>query len=128
MPYCPRCGKEVAPDTRFCSNCGADLSTGRPPRIEVAKEKAEKSEKQEKKEKSEKSEKGEKHEKEESSPYGALVGGLFLIFLGVTFYLATVQAISFRDVWPFFLIVLGLIIAAVGVIAYTNARKRSPRP
>ena len=26
MPYCPKCGREVSEDARFCPNCGADLA------------------------------------------------------------------------------------------------------
>src|SRR5512136_2735928 len=25
MPYCPKCGKEVRSDTKFCTNCGTTL-------------------------------------------------------------------------------------------------------
>ena len=31
MPYCPKCGKEVADDTRFCANCGASLGESAQP-------------------------------------------------------------------------------------------------
>ncbi len=26
MPFCPRCGKEVGPETQFCPNCGFALN------------------------------------------------------------------------------------------------------
>ena len=29
MPYCPRCGKEVSEDARFCPDCGASLRVSR---------------------------------------------------------------------------------------------------
>ncbi len=28
MPYCPKCGKEVPSDAKFCTNCGAPLGVG----------------------------------------------------------------------------------------------------
>lgn len=28
MPFCPNCGTEVTEDTRFCFECGCQLSTG----------------------------------------------------------------------------------------------------
>jgi hypothetical protein len=31
MPYCPKCGSEVATDARFCINCGAPLGEVPPP-------------------------------------------------------------------------------------------------
>lgn len=124
MPYCPRCGKEVAQDTKFCHNCGADLRPGGRPTADAGVGRAEKSEKEEK---GEKSEKEEKHEKE-GSPIGALVGGLILIFIGVTFYLTTTSVISVREAWPYFLVFLGLVIIIIAVYVLVTAPKRNPRP
>jgi len=30
MPYCPKCGKEVPADAKFCTNCGASLEVAAP--------------------------------------------------------------------------------------------------
>ena len=30
MPYCPKCGKEVSADAKFCANCGATLAVAGP--------------------------------------------------------------------------------------------------
>jgi len=31
MAFCPRCGKEVSPQTFYCPNCGNNLSQATPP-------------------------------------------------------------------------------------------------
>jgi peptidoglycan/LPS O-acetylase OafA/YrhL len=73
-------------------------------------------------EKGEKSEKGEKHEKEEkmekggSGMGGALVGGLVLIWLGIAVYLQQTGTFSSNDWSAYFLVGLGLILVADGLL------------
>jgi len=116
MPFCPKCGADVSEDARFCHDCGAALGE-----VRVTRPSEEKYEKREKDEKGEKREKGEKHEKrgDRGSP---LMGGLVLIWLGITFYLATLRVISWMDWWAYFLLGLGgiLLIQAVITAASTG--------
>jgi uncharacterized membrane protein YvbJ len=78
MKYCPRCGAEVEEDVKFCPKCGYSF-TGK-----QATSRRQRSEKGEKGEKQEKDEKGEKEDREEG-----LVGGLVLLWLGISFLLVT---------------------------------------
>jgi len=146
MPYCSRCGAQVTEEMNFCNRCGAPLKapaapppaaptpaapappTPSPPRPERY-EKAEKREKREKEgEKREKEEKGEKREKEETGYIGPFIGGLILILLGFMFYLTTTGMMRPAHVWPFFLVLVGVIVIVLGVYVSTTARRRSPRP
>ena len=125
MPYCPRCGAEVDERMAFCPKCGAplrveeSLTEARP--LAYKHEKAEKTEKQEKEEKSETAE---KHEKREFGVVGPLIGGLFLIFLGLMFYLQIMGHRVWDFAWAFFLILVGSLII-IGVI---YGMRRYPRP
>jgi len=125
MPYCPRCGKEVSEEEKFCPSCGVDLKAERVPARPTIKARPEKREKEEKREKSEKEE---KHEKEEISPVVPLAGGLILIFIGVTSFLATSGFISWTEVGPYLLLFLGVIIIIAAVYGGVIATRRSPRP
>jgi uncharacterized membrane protein YvbJ len=125
MPYCPKCGVEVKEEMEFCPQCGASL---KPLPARVKMEKEEKEEKEEKREKREKAEKGEKHEKREVGYVGPLVGGLILILVGITFFLAATERIQVLNWGPIFLIMVGIIILIFGLYATLIAAKRSPRP
>jgi hypothetical protein len=94
-------------------------------------EKAEKQEKHEKHEKDEKTEKGaqqEKFEKHEYGVLGPLVGGAVLILVGFMLYLAVSGYLSFRSVFPFFLIIIGAIVILGVTIGSVMAKGRNPRP
>jgi hypothetical protein len=109
-PFCPKCGAEISPDAVFCPKCGAQIAAAPapPPRYRGEKE-----------EKSEKGEKHEKHEKHEPGDRtGPLVGGLILIWLGITFYMAQVGYIIWADWWAYFLIGIGVILLIQGAIRY----------
>jgi len=118
MPYCPKCGKEVIESTNFCPNCGADMRRERPPTRPARIEKREKEEKSEKKEKA---------EKEEVSPAAPLIGGIILIFVGLTFYLSAAGLVALRDLWPYFLLLLGIVIVIAAIYAGVTASKRNPQ-
>jgi len=119
MPYCSKCGKEVVEGANFCPNCGADVRRERPPTRPVRIEKREKEEKSEKKEKA---------EKEEVSPAAPLIGGIVLIFVGLTFYLSAAGLVALRDLWPYFLLLLGVVIVIAAIYAGVTASKRNPQP
>lgn len=114
MPYCPKCGKEVAEEAIYCPNCGENLKQSGSVIYRRARD--EKDEKDEKGEKREKEEKGEKSEKNEG-PWGAVVGGLVLLWLGAVFLLRQYGYLSWGDFGAWFLLGLGIILILRGVIA-----------
>lgn len=118
MSYCPKCGAKVEEEMTFCPKCGAPLKTEQPQEWRRRAEKGEKAEKREK------GEKAEKHEKREFGFIGPLIGGLILIFLGLTFYLQLLGYRVWEIAWAFFLITIGIII----IIGTIYATRRYPRP
>jgi len=128
MPYCPKCGSEVKKENAFCPKCGAALKATvspapKPPEYR-RNEKAEKNEKQEKHEKSS----NEKYEKQQFGVFGPFIGGIVLILVGLMFYLSVSGVIEFRSIFPFVLIIVGVIII-VGVLSGAmKAKQRNPRP
>ena len=124
MPYCPQCGTENDAEAGFCKRCGYSLKGERPRRRR--REKEEKHEKQEKDE--EKYEKEEKHEKGEVGALGQLVGGLILIFVGVAFYLTVNDVLPAERVWPYFVIIAGLLVVVLAFYGGRTAWSRHPRP
>lgn len=127
MSYCPKCGSKIEEEMTFCPKCGATLkaeAAAASPRTVTYR----RNEKAEKDEKDERDEKGEKHEKRGYSFMGPLIGGLVLIFIGLTSYLRVTGIINPDLVWPFFFVLIGVIIilgAAVGVVM---AGRRHPKP
>jgi len=119
MPYCPKCGKEVVEGTNFCPNCGAVVGPERPPTKPARIEKREKEEKAEKKEKT---------EKKEVSPAAPLIGGIILIFVGMTYFLSAAGLVTLRGLWPFLLLLLGVAIVLAAIYAGVIASKRNPQP
>lgn len=100
-----------------------------PPAPAVPPPRPEKHEKREKEEeKREKEEKGEKHEKGATGYIGPFIGGLILILLGFMFYLTTSGMMRPLQAWPFFLVIVGVIVIVLGLYLSTTARRRSPRP
>jgi hypothetical protein len=126
MPYCPKCGTEVNEKMAFCPQCGAPLKVEGPPAPAAPPEsyRPEKAEKAEKREKEEKREKTEKHEKREFGAIGPLIGGLFLIFLGVISYLQVIGYPAWKFAWAFFLVIVGVIV----IVGTLYATRRHPRP
>lgn len=126
--YCRKCGAALPDGATFCPTCGTPVAvsgttsetTTPPRRYEYRHEKQEKREKGEKQEKHEKGEKGEKGRSGDVT--GALVGGLILIWLGVTFYLQQIGTISSNNWWAYFLFGLGAILILQGVIIYARGR------
>ncbi|WP_455279645.1 zinc-ribbon domain-containing protein [[Eubacterium] cellulosolvens] len=126
--FCSNCGNSLPAGTAFCAKCGTavDVKTlqkglqpsGRRRRNEKH-EKNEKQEKDEKHEKNEKQEKDEKHEKREGRG-SAIIGGLVLIWLGVSFMLATYEIIPLDNWGAYFLSGLGGIIIVYGLISYSE--------
>ena len=126
MPYCPKCGSKVEEDMVFCPKCGASLKAEQPSARPAPPQGPVRVEKEEKTEKKEKREKSEKHEKGEAGWIGPLVGGLILIVLGFMFYLAVIDVLRWGHLWPFALILIGVIVI-IGAIAAATAARRYPK-
>lgn len=128
MSYCPKCSAEVTEEMTFCPKCGAPLKAAQAPAEPRIREyrRGEKSEKGEKAEKREKGEKGEKHE---LGFLGPLIGGLILIFLGVTAFAGiSYPSYDLRAFLAFFLLLIGVIVIAVAIYYAFVLAKRHPRP
>ena len=132
MAQCPKCGSEVSEEMSFCPKCGAALKIQPPPPPAGTRptryRKSEKSEKDEKHEKDEKGEKGEKGEKQGYGFLGPLIGGLILVFLGVSFWLELTGLLSARYMWSFFLLLIGIVIIIAALYTAFVLTKRHPRP
>jgi uncharacterized membrane protein YvbJ len=126
MSYCPKCGNKITEDMTFCPKCGAPLkveqATAQPQRpVTYRHEKNEKTEKG--------SEKGEKHEKREKREYafiGPLIGGIIVLFIGLSAYLSIMNYDS-RILWAFFFVAIGLLIVVGAVYGAVTASRRHPR-
>lgn len=126
MSYCPKCGNKITEDMVFCPKCGASLkteqATPQPQRPVTYRH-----EKEEKREKG--SEKGEKHEKREKREYafiGPLIGGIILLFIGLSAYLS-ITGYNQRILWAFFFVAVGLLIVAGAIYGALMASRRHPR-
>lgn len=129
MSECPKCGYKVLEDMSFCPNCGASLKVehvSTEPRY-VPPPPRHRNEKAEKYERGEKREKAEKHEKGEYGFIGPLIGGLILIFIGLASWLEITDPTRMRELWAFFLVMIGAIIIVGVIYAAVNATKRHPR-
>ena len=126
MPYCHKCGAEVREDAQFCPNCGTSLRApaATPYSGKWRRDRGEKQEKDEKREKGEKNEKGEKQEKGEGSRISPIIGGLVLIWLGVTLYLAATGIVGWTNWVGYFLMGLGVIILVQAAAIFSSATGR----
>jgi len=126
--FCRKCGAALVEGAAFCSKCGAPVASTAtqpppaPPRSEYRREKEEKAEKHEKEEKHEKGEKAEKG----GDRTGAIVGGSIVIWLGISFYLAQINIITWASWWAYFLSGLGVIIILQGLARYSQSGYRHP--
>jgi len=124
--YCAKCGAAILEGAAFCAKCGAPVTLAASPPAASSHggewhEQKEKHEKHEKREKSEKGEKGEKREAGDVS--GILAGGLILIWLGITFYYAQSGVIGWDVWWAYFVLGLGLVLVAQGLVRYAQGRR-----
>jgi hypothetical protein len=129
MSYCPKCGSKVTEEMSFCPKCGAPVKIEQAPPVTTRREyrrREKEEEKGEKHEKQEKREKGEKGEKGEYGFLGPLVGGLILIFLGVTWWLGINQTLDWKILWAFFLLMVGIVIILAAIYGAFVLRKRHP--
>lgn len=116
--FCHRCGAQLTPGASFCAKCGAPVfsSTTSIPGTQQSQAR--------RGEKSEKHEKQEKHEKGEKSGWrgmlGAVVAGLILMWLGVTFFLEQNGYLPSDIWWAYFVSGVGIVLILEGVAFYSR--------
>lgn len=116
--FCSHCGAEIPRDSAFCFKCGSPISSAQTdPSPTTRRQKYEKGEKEEEKEQEKES---------EGSVSGAMFGGGTLIWLGVTFYLATSGQIDWSKWWPSFMSGLGILLMLLGL--YHSIRSKGLFP
>jgi hypothetical protein len=107
MPFCPNCGKEVSDADEYCSHCRQPLNKN----VSVRRIR----------QKDEKQEKDEKEEKHEDQTAGAIMGGLIIIWLGLTFFFQNYGYYTWFNFGGFFLLGLGVILILRGVWVYIQS-------
>ncbi len=124
--FCHKCGAELPPGAMFCAKCGSPVeapastaSASQPPIYTRHRERRnEKNEKQEKHEKEEKGEKG-----RGGNIIGPVIGGLILVWLGITFYLQQTNTIPSDNWWAYFVAGIGAILILQGILLYSRRRR-----
>jgi len=111
MAYCPNCGKEVSEDDVFCSFCRTPLKEDAQPRYRRRAERNEKGEK---------NEKNEKDEKRDDDQAGAVVGGMVVIWLGLSLLLKNMGYFAWADFGGVFLLGIGVILILRGLYTYVQ--------
>lgn len=122
--YCSKCGAELPVGSSFCPKCGAPIGNatqGSAQSPYYRRRREYRNEKYEKQEKHEKNEKGEKGRG--GSIIGPVIGGLILIWLGLTFYLQQVGALPSENWWAYFVMGIGIIIILQGALLYSRHRR-----
>ncbi|MDG6995328.1 MAG: zinc-ribbon domain-containing protein [Nitrososphaerota archaeon] len=118
--YCSSCGASLIPGAAYCAKCGARVGVAHaasaPPPVYRGREY--RREKQEKQEKGEKQERGRR-----GSLIGPIIGGLILIWLGVTFFLQQSNYIPSDAWWAYFITGIGVILVAQGLVGYVMNRR-----
>ncbi len=126
MSYCPKCGSKIDENMMFCPRCGASLKAEQIPTAPAPRTVVYRNEKGEKDEKHEKQEKTEKHEKRVYGFIGPLIGGLILIFIGLTAYLELTNMVEPGMLNALFFIIVGVAIIIGAIYGATLARRRHP--
>ena len=127
MSFCPKCGNKITEDMVFCPKCGAPLKVEQQASAQPSRPPTYRHEKEEKREKGEKGEKAEKREKHEYAFIGPLIGGLILIFIGLTAYLS-ISGMVERRIWGAMLfIIIGLLIIIGAAYGAMLASRRHPK-
>jgi hypothetical protein len=104
MPFCPKCGQEISEDDEYCPKCRYSLRR-RP--VRPVRRRNEKDEKDEK--------------REEEDEKAAIMGGLVVVWLGLSLLLQNAGLLGWADFGGVFLLGLGLIIVFRGLWAYSQS-------
>ena len=104
MPFCPKCGEEISEDDEYCPKCRYPLKR-RP--VRPIRRRNEKDEKDEK--------------REEEDEKAAIMGGLVVVWLGLSLLLQNAGLLDWADFGGVFLLGLGLIIVFRGLWAYSQS-------
>lgn len=122
--YCSNCGASLISGAAYCSKCGARVGTAAAPSGAPSGGYRERQYRHEKQEKQEKREKNEKQEKGRGgSIVGPIIGGLILIWLGVTYFLEQSHYLPSDTWWAYFITGIGVILIGYGVLGYASARR-----
>ncbi len=125
MTFCMKCGAEVPEGAEFCPKCGNQMKAAPVPTRADWREERRARRRQEKQEKNEKEEKEEKGEKS-GDRTGPVMGGLILIWLGISLYLAQIKYINWDTWWPYFIVGIGVILIANAFIRYASSDHKGP--
>ena len=132
--FCHNCGAQLVPGAIYCQRCGTPVPGAAPPAGSAVPSPAtpgpaypnypyrRRHEKQEKNEKNEKGEKGEKGGKG-FGIIGPVVGGLILVWLGVTFFLAQNGTLVWSNWWAYFIAGIGAILILQGILMFGLSRR-----
>jgi len=127
LVYCTKCGTKNKEDAKHCSKCGADLEVSREKRLE---KRAEEWGEEFGRRAEEWGEQFGKRVEEEcfGLPHGGAIFGLFIgiiiILAGTIFLLREMGVVveSFDLLWPFFVIIFGILFIAGAIYALTRRR------
>ena len=118
--FCHKCGAQLTSGASFCPRCGAPVFSSATSTPSAQRPYAQRGEKGEKHEKHEKREKGEKSAGR--GMRGAVVAGLILIWLGMTFFLEQNGYLASDIWWAYFIAGVGIVLILDGVVIYAKGR------
>jgi len=115
--FCHKCGAQLPPGAAFCAKCGAPAfsTTPTPGYQQPGARRGEKSEKHEKHEKREKGEKS-----VAGGMLGAVIAGVILMWLGITFYMEQNGYLASDIWWAYFILGVGITLILDGMFIYSR--------
>ncbi len=99
--FCKKCGAAIDPTSAFCPKCGAQVGSQAPSQPPNPNYVAKKDDR-----------------------LGPFIGGSILIWLGLSFFLAQTNVISWAFWWAYFMIGLGAILAVFGLFRWKTGAAR----
>jgi peptidoglycan/LPS O-acetylase OafA/YrhL len=112
VTFCAKCGAEVPEGAEFCPKCGTQMT------VSTADWRRHRRE--------ERQEKRRERRERSGNRTGPLIGGLILIWLGISLYLAQTNYIVWDTWWPYFIIGVGAILIAMAAIRYSSSQHKAP--
>jgi len=105
MPYCRKCGAEIAEVAQFCPKCGASVAEYRREEWRRPRDEC--------------------FGWERGGEFlGTVAIGVFLVGLAILFYLDSIGVIGW---WPGILFLIGIMIIIGGIISYARGGRRTRR-